>query len=176
MQRHTLWFAALALCVTAEAQVSPKPLPPTPDAKAYPQLAAMKSWLEAGSPQARQCALTGGLYLDADRHYRANRSESETIEAVMRPNADKLTGDQRERLRGIVTNVATMAAALVDLAPDSAAIAFSQMCIGRAQRPGYAPAPGTIRAQFSLALQCEREHSAGSLERKECVAAAFRAP
>lgn len=161
----------LTLPLTAFAQ-----LPPSPDAKAYPELAAMKQWLEAGSPQAQQCALSGGLFLDANALYRKSRSEERTVEAMMRANAPKLARADQERLAAIVANVTSLAAALVDLDAESAAIAFARMCVGRAQKPGIVPAPDTIRAQFDQALRCQRQFGEGSLDRKECVASAFRTP
>jgi len=176
MRAALLVFAVGLVTLVAHAQVPPRPLASSPDEKTYPELAAMKRWLEAGSPPARHCALTGGLYLDADRSYRQTRSEAQTIDEVMRPNADKLNTAERDRLRSIVVNVTSLAVALSDLEPDSAAIAFSQMCIGRARRPGVEPAPDTIRAQFDRSFDCQRRYGANSLDRKECVAQAFRMP
>jgi len=169
-------LAMATFALAAHAQVPPKPLASSPDESAYPELFAMKRWLEAGSPQARHCALTGGLFLDADRSFRATRSESGTVETMMRANGGKLDAAERERLRTILVNVTSMAVALGDLESESAAVAFSQMCIGRARRPGVEPAPGTIRRQFDLAFDCQRRFGAGSLDRKECVAQAFRMP
>ena len=136
----------------------------------------MKRWLEAGSPHAKQCALSGGLFLDASALYRQSRSEEKTVEALLRANAPKLDARERERLTTIVTNVTSLAATFVDLDEQSAAIAFSRMCMGRAQHPGIVPAPDTIRAQFDAAFRCQRRFGAGSLERKDCVAMAFGTP
>lgn len=151
-------------------------LPTTPDAKAYPQLAAMREWLGAGSPQARQCALSGGLFLEANDLYRQTRSEERTADTLTRKHAASLGDHERERLAAIVTHVTSLAAAFADLDAESAAIAFSRMCMDRAQKPGVVPAPDTLRAQFAAAHQCQRSHGAGSLDRKECVANAFRIP
>lgn len=167
---------AFAFALAVGAQVPPQPLTAGLDEARYPELAAMKQWIEAGSQPARQCALTGGLYLDADRVYRTTRSEPQTVSVVMRANADKLNAAERDRLATIVSNVASMAAALNDLDADSAAIAFSRMCMSRAQRPGAEPPPALIRAQFEAALRCQREHAAGGLDRKDCVARAFDTP
>lgn len=170
-------FLSLAcLAFAASAQTPPQPPAGALDEARYPQLASMKQWLEAGSPPARQCALTGGLYLDADRVYRQTSSEPQTVSALMSANSDKLNAAERDRLLTIVSNVASMAAALNDLDSDSAAIAFSRMCMSRAQRPGAEPPPAMIRAQFDAALRCQREHAAGGLDRKDCVAKAFHTP
>ena len=176
MNASTACLALALLALTAHAQVPPRPLAASPDDKAFPELASMKRFLETGSPQARHCALTGGLYLDADRSYRETRSEAKTVEAVMRPNAEKLNAAERDRLRSIVVNVTSLAVALNELDADSAAVAFSQMCIGRARRPGVEPAPDTIRFQFERSYDCQRRFAANTLERKECVAQAFRMP
>ncbi|HVE48650.1 MAG TPA: hypothetical protein VNG69_03405 [Casimicrobiaceae bacterium] len=178
MKTSALFSLLVSACLAcaANAQVPAQPLTGGFDESRYPQLASMKQWLEAGSQSARQCALTGGLYLDADRVYRQTRSEPQTVSAVMSANADKLNAAERERLATIVSNVAAMAAALNDLDADSAAIAFSRMCMSRAQRPGAEPPPATIRAQFDAALRCEREYAAGGLDRKDCVARAFHTP
>ena len=172
-------FAALAAALFAAAlpaqdaaRTSP---PPPPDPKMYPALAEMRVWFASGSQAARHCALTGGLYMDADRHYRSTRSESAAADAVMRVNAERLNAAERERLRGIAANVAAMAAALDDLEADSAAIAFSQMCVMRARRPGAEPSAEAVGVQLQAAIACQRQHRAGGLERKECVAKAFRA-
>lgn len=159
---------ALLAPVAAFAQ-----LPPTPDAKLYPQLAAMKTWLENGSPPAKHCALSGGLFLEANQLYRESKSEPKTIDAMMRAYGDKFTGAERDRLRSIVVHVAGMAAGFADLHADSAPVAFSQLCIGRAQKGGVLKTE-TVQAQFASAQKCELAHSAGSLDRKECLAVAFK--
>lgn len=164
-------FAALALAVVSPALAQ---LPATPDASRYPQLAAMKGWLESGAAQSRHCALSGGLFAEASATFRLNRSEAGTLEAMMKRHAENLAPADREKLRNTLTHVAGMAAGLADLASDSAPIAYSQLCIGRAKNPRAELAPNAIQARFEAALRCERGHPSGSLERKECVAAAFK--
>ena len=73
-------FAALVTIADAA-------LPPAPDASRHPELAAMKRWLENGSTQARQCALSGGLFVEANEVYRLQRSEPKTLDMMMRKNA-----------------------------------------------------------------------------------------
>jgi hypothetical protein len=67
-----------------------------------------------------------------------------------------------------------MASGLADLHQDSASLAYLQMCIGRMQKPKAELTAPIIQAKFDAALSCERTHPVGSLERKECVAAAFK--
>jgi hypothetical protein len=149
-------------------------LPPAPDATRYPQLASMKRWLESGAEPARQCALSAGLFTDATQMYRQTRSEAKTVDAMMKGHAQKLDAAARERLRTTLTYVTGMAAGLAGLGVDSAPIAYSQLCIGRAQKPNAAVSPEALQVKFEAALRCERAHAVGSLERKECVAAAFK--
>jgi hypothetical protein len=163
-------LAALALAHAAGAQPTP---PATPDAATHPQLAAMKAWLDDRSPEARQCALRGGLFLDADRHFRDTRSEERALDALMK-QAAQLNPAERDRMRTIGTQVVSMAAALSMFDADTAAVAFAQMCMTRAQRPGFEPPPGVIRAQLERATQCQAQHAVQTLDRKECVARAFR--
>lgn len=171
MHRTTLLVATLAFAGALHAQAPP---PATPDAKTHPQLAALKTWLEARSPEARQCALRGGLFLDADRHYRETKSEARAVEAIVQSGGSKLNAAEKERMREIATQVVSLAAALTPFDTDTAGVAFAQMCMSRAQRPGAEPPPATVRAQLEGALDCQRKHVGGSLDRKECVAAMFR--
>lgn len=160
---------ALLLSPSALAQ-----LPATPDASRYPQLAAMKNWLESKAPQSRHCALSGGLFAEASEIFRLNRSEPQTLDAMMKRHAENLIPADRERLRNTLAHVSGMAAGLADLSPETAPIAYSQLCIGRAQQPKAELSNNAIQARFDAALRCERAHAAGSLERKECVALAFK--
>lgn len=169
--RLAILSVALLVPLVAQAQ-----LPAVPDAKAYPELFAMKRWLEGGSPEAKHCALSGGLFAEASDLYRKTRSEERTVEAVVLAHGDKLPAGQRERFSTIVANVTSLAAAFVGMDEGSAAAAFLRICMGRAQRPGVVAAPNIVRAQFDAALRCEKLHGAGSLERKECVATAFQTP
>lgn len=165
----------LALCfvlfVSADAMGQ---LPPAPDAERYPQLAAMKRWLESGVDDARRCALSGGLFQEASELFRSNRSEPKTVEALMRRHGEPLVAADRERLRPTIAHVAGMASGFADLHADSAPIAYLQLCIGRAQNPRATLSTDSIRAQFDAALRCQRAQAAGSLELKECVAVAFK--
>jgi hypothetical protein len=165
--------ATLALAGALHAQA---PLPATPDAKAHPQLAQLKTWLEARSPEARQCALRGGLFLEADRQYRETKSEARAVEAIVQSGGSRLNAAERERMHTIATQVVSLAAALTAFDTDTAGVAFAQMCMSRAQKPGVEPPPAMVRAQLEGALDCQRKHAAGSLDRKECVAAMFRLP
>jgi hypothetical protein len=149
-------------------------LPPTPDAQRYPQLNAMKTWLESNAAQSRHCALSGGLFAEASDIYRQNRSEAGTLDAMIKRHAEKLGASDREKLRNTLTHVTGMAAGLAGLSAESAPIAYSQLCIGRAQQPKTELSPGAIQTRFDAALRCEGAHAAGSLDRKECVAAAFK--
>ena len=167
VSRHALLLVVFAGAALAQA-------PPAPDMKRYPELAAMKRWLETGSEHARHCARSGGLFLEASQAYREQRSEPAAVDALMKRHGETLDPVDRERLRATVTQMAGMAAGLSDLSGDSAPIAYSQLCIGRAQRPGVKVDSTTIKASFEAALRCEQAHAAGSLDRKECVAAAFR--
>lgn len=170
--------ASLALpvalgCVAWSVAVAAQ-LPPTPDAKRFPQLAAMKQWLETGSEPARHCARSGGLFVEASQRYRESQSETRAVDELMARHGGTLSPADRDRLRSTLVQVAGMAAGLADLHPDSASIAYAQLCIGRAQKPGAPLSGDSIQAKFDAALRCERTHAAGSLDRKECIAAAFR--
>ena len=165
----------LAAALLATGALAQGPAPAAPDAKLHPQLAAMRSWLEGGSAEARQCALRGGLFLEADRFFRETKSEERVVDAMMQ-SAAKLNNAERDRIRGIATQVASMASALNMFDPDTAAVAFAQMCMSRAQRPGFEPPPQAIRAQLEGASQCQAKHAVQTLDRKECVANAFRLP
>ncbi len=147
--------------------------PPALDASRYPQLAATKTWLEQGSAQAKHCALSGGLFLEANQLYRVNRSEPKTVDAMMRAHTEKFSSAERKRLRTIIVHVTGMAAGFADLHADSAPVAFSQLCMGRAQKGGELTTE-RLSAQFAVAQKCERDYSEGSLDRKECIAVAFR--
>jgi hypothetical protein len=140
----------------------------------YPQLAAMKGWLESGAPQSRHCALSGGLFTEAQEIYRTSRSEPRTLDAMMKQHAENLNAADRDKLRNTLVHVTGMAAGLADLSVDTAPIAYLQLCIGRAKNPKAELSTPSIQVQFEAALRCERAHAAGSLERKECVAAAFK--
>jgi len=168
--------AAVALAVglaPAAAQTRASSPPPRIDARTHPELAALQAWLEGGTDAARQCALSGGLFQDANGLYRRTRSEPETIAAMMRAHGDALATADRARLQAIVETVTAMAAGLGDLDHDSAAIAYARMCMTRAQDPGKAPTSTALGRQYEAAIACSRKGQAGSLERKECVAAAF---
>jgi hypothetical protein len=149
-------------------------LPPMPDEARYPQLVAMKKWLESGAEGSRHCALSGGLFAEASSLYRLNRSEPQTLESMMKRHASSLGAADRERLRTTMAHVAGMAAGFADLGEDSAQIAYAQLCIGRARQPSAVLSNERIRGQFEAALRCERANKEGTLERKECVAGAFR--
>ena len=166
-------FPTLLLSILA-ASAAAAELPPTPDESRYPQLVAMKRWLENGSPASRHCAMSGGLFAEASALYRSNRSEPQTLETMMKRHGADLSATDRERLRPTMTHVAGMAAGFADLAADSATIAYAQLCIGRARQPGAVLSNERIRAQFEAAMRCDRAHGEGTLERKECVAKAFR--
>lgn len=165
-------LALVALLVIGAAAAWAQ-VPPTPDATRYPQLVATKTWLEQGSSQAKHCALSGGLFLEANELYRANRSEPKTVDAMMRAHTQKFSTAERDRLRTIIVHVTGMAAGFADLHADSAPVAFSQLCMGRAQKGGEITT-ATLSVQFTAAQQCERDYSAGSLDRKECIAVAFK--
>jgi hypothetical protein len=92
---------------------------------------------------------------------------------MMRAHGDALAAADRARLQAIVETVTAMAAGLVELDRDSAAIAYARMCMSRAQDPGKAPTGTALGRQYEGALACSRKGQAGSLERKECVAVAF---
>ncbi|HVF64456.1 MAG TPA: hypothetical protein VNE58_10715 [Casimicrobiaceae bacterium] len=158
-----------AIALLAEAA-----LPPTPDSSTHPELAAIKRWLENGSTQARQCAISGGLFVEASEVYRLQRSEPKTLDAMMRRHAKDLSEADRVRLRDMLVHVSGMAAGLADLTPDAAQIAYAQLCVGRAQQPKAVLSTDTIQANYEAALRCERAHAAGSLDRRECVARAFK--
>ena len=161
---------ALALCATAASAQ----LPATPDGSRYPQLAAMKQGLESGSEPAHHCARSGGLFTEASEAYRVQRSEPGAVATLMLRHGEKLDAANRERLRETVTQMAAMAAGLADLAADDAPIAYAQLCIGRAQRPNATLDNAAIKTSFEAAMRCERSHPPGTLDRKECVATAFR--
>ncbi len=170
--------ASVALAVglaPAAAQTRASSPPPRIDAKQHPELATLQAWLEGGTDAARQCALSGGLFQDANGLYRQTRSEPKTVAAMMRAHGDALAAADRARLQAIVETVTAMAAGLAELDRDSAAIAYARMCMGRAQDPGKAPTSTALGRQYEGALACSRRGQAGSLERKECVAAAFGA-
>lgn len=168
--------AAIGAVLIASAGATGAQPPPAVDTKTHPQLAAMRAWLESGAPGARHCAMSGGLFLEAVDLHRGTQSEPATVDAMMRAHGDKLSAPEQERLRGVVVNVVSLATALSSFDRDSAAVAYTQMCVARAQRPDRQPGPDAIRAQLESAQRCEQRHAAGSLDRKECVAAAFRLP
>jgi hypothetical protein len=134
----------------------------------------MKQWLEGGSQPAQHCARSGGLFSEASEAYRTLRSESGAIATLMQRHGEKLDATSRERLRETATQMAAMAAGLADLAADDAPIAYTQLCIGRAQRPNAKLDNAAIKTSFEAAMRCERSHAPGTLDRKECVATAFR--
>jgi hypothetical protein len=80
----------------------------------------------------------------------------------------------RAQLQSTLGHVVGMAAGFATLAEDIAPIAYSQLCIGRAKNPKTELAPAAIQSRFNAAAKCEAAHAAGSLDRKECVAVAFR--
>ena len=149
-------------------------LPPTPDERRYPQLVAMKAWLENGSPEAQHCAVSAGLFAEASEFYRTTRSEPQTLDEMTRRHEQSVPARDRAQLRSTLGHVVGMAAGFAALGHDTAPIAYSQLCIGRARNPKAELAPAMVQARFNAALKCEHAHAAGSLDRKECVAAAFR--
>jgi len=166
--------AALATALApAGAQTRAASPPPRVNAKSHPELAALQVWLEGGSDAARQCALSGGLFQDANGLYRQTRSERETVAAMMRAHGESLAPADRARLQPIVETVAAMAAGLVELDRDTAAIAYARMCMSRALEPAKAPTAAVLGKQYAGALACNGKGQVGSLDRKECVAAAF---
>lgn len=169
----TALLIAAVLPTAAAAQPKAPAAAPRVDAKLHPELAALQAWLEGGSDAARQCALSGGLFQDANGLYRQTRSEPDTVAAMMRAHGASLAPADRTRLQSIVETVTAMAAGLSELDHDSAALAYARMCMSRAQAPGTAPSGAAVGRQYESALACGRKARAGSLERKECVAAAF---
>lgn len=166
------WIVATACFANAcLAQMTPAP---APDDKRYPQLAAMKTWLESGVPEARHCAVSAGLFAEASEFYRATRSEPRTLEELRRRHEGSLPARDRPQLVSSLTHIAGAAAGFAALAEDTATIAYSQLCIGRARNPKAELGAAAIQARFDAALKCERSHASGTLDRKECVAAAFR--
>lgn len=163
--------ATLALVLLGDAAAQ---LPPTPDVKRYPELAAMKGWLEGGLPQARHCAVSAGLFSEASEFYRVTRSEPQTIEELRRRHEPTVPVRDRAQLQSTLGHVVGRAVGFATLAEDTATIAYSQLCIGRAKNPKAELAPAAIQARFNAAAKCEAAHAAGSLDRKECVAVAFR--
>ncbi len=157
----TALLIAAVLSAAAAAQPKAPAAAPRVDAKA------------GGSDAARQCALSGGLFQDANGLYRQTRSEPDTVAAMMRAHGASLAPADRTRLQSIVETVTAMAAGLSELDHDSAALAYARMCMSRAQAPGTAPSGAAVGRQYESALACGRKARAGSLERKECVAAAF---
>ena len=149
-------------------------LPPTPDDKRYPQLAAMKSWLESGLQEAKHCAVSAGLFAEASEFYRATRSEPQTLDEMRRRHEQSLPAKDRPQLQSTLGHVVGMAAGFAPLGADTAPIAYLQLCIGRAKNPKAELGNAGVQTRFNAALKCEQSHAAGSLERKECVAAAFR--
>ena len=149
-------------------------LPPMPDENRHRELVVMKKWLESGMPQARHCAVSAGLFAEASEFYRATRSEPATIEELRRRHESTLSGRDRAQLPTTLGHVVGMAAGFATLGEDVAPIAYLQLCIGRARNPKAELAPAAIQARFNAAAKCEAAHAAGSLDRKECVAVAFR--
>jgi hypothetical protein len=172
--KRAVAMALAMLAGSAFAQVAEPP--PRVDPKTHPQLAAMRSWLQSGVPEARYCALSGGLFIEAVDLYRGTKSEVATVDAMMRVHGDKVSGAERERLRSMINGVVLLASGLARFDRDSAAVAFTQICINRAQRPGQPTEPAVMKAQLDAAYACEQRLAAGSLDRKECVAVALRLP
>lgn len=167
-------LSRLLVLLAAPAIAFATTLPATPDAGRYPTLVAMKAWLESGGPEPRHCALSAGLFAEASEVYRRNRSEPQTLDALMKRHAGSLPTADRERLRSTLMHVTSLAAALATLDADNAPIAYSQLCIGRAQQPKATLSNDRIKVQFDAAVRCGATGTPGSLERKECVAAAFK--
>lgn len=173
MTRLRIALLTVALVLGSAKVWSQSPAAPALDAQRYPQLAAMKTWLEGGSPQARHCAVSGGLFAEASEFYRATRSEPQTVEEMTRRHAGQLDAADRKQLRETLVHVTGMAAGFAELDPATAPIAYSQLCIGRAQNPKAELSTAAIKLRFDAALKCQQAHADG-LDRRECVAAAFR--
>ena len=171
-------LSRIALCTVAVllASATGRAQTPSPavDVQRYPQLAAMKTWLENGTTQARHCAVSAGLFAEASDFYRATRSEPQTLEEMTRRHAGQLSARDQQQLKETLTHVVGMAAGFAQLDAETAPIAYSQLCIGRAKNPKAELSAAAIKTRFDAALRCPRADAPGSLERKECVAAAFR--
>ena len=146
---------------------------PAVDPAAYPTLARMMTTLQNGSEASRYCAQTGGLYLEADALLRQNMSERDVVAALVKRGQGKLGSPETARLRQLADGVTKMASGFQALAPENAAVAYTQTCLASTRA-----APGT-RDQFQLnerytdALACDKRFAHGSLEGKECIAKAF---
>jgi hypothetical protein len=167
-------MCAIAVVTMLGAALAHAQAPPQVNPKTHPHLAAMQAWLQNGSQEARYCALSGGLFLEAVDLYRSTQSETATNDAMMRAHGEKLAGPERDRLRTTVSSLVLLASGLSRFDRDSAAVAYTQLCIGRAQRPQQQAPQQVVSAQLQAAQRCEQRFAAGSLDRKECVAAAFR--
>src|SRR5688572_10429887 len=97
-------IAAVALATLLVAEASAQ-LPPTPDDKRYPELVAMKTWLEGGLPQARHCAVSAGLFSEASEFYRATRSEPQTLEELRRRHEPTVPARDRAQLQSTLGHV-----------------------------------------------------------------------
>jgi len=164
--------ASRALLIAA-AMAGPVGAADVADVRNYPNLAAMKKFLDNGTPAARQCALMGGLFVEANELIRKNNSEGETAQSLMRTHQGNADAAQRARLAELASAVSSTANIFQPLDSDSAIVAFTQLCVNKG---GNAKTEiGNLEPVFEKAVKCEGAHPADSLARKDCVAGAFRA-
>ena len=126
----------IVLLVTVFTSSTLAQLPATPDASRYPQLAAMKRWLESGADQSRHCALSAGLFAEASDIFRLVRSEPRTLDMMTKRHTENLGAADRAKLRNTLEHVTGMAAGLADLAAETAPIAATTSVASVATKPG----------------------------------------
>lgn len=173
---HSLVLAAALAAAPALAQ----PKPPKPDevavidAKSYPALAELQGFLRNGSEQARHCAFTGAMFVEADQLLRSGKTEAAAVEAMLAGNKGSLNPAQQARMKELAENATQMAVGLRGLSVDSAPVAYTQICIASLRKSPQLVNEQLMIAKLDAARQCEQRFKGGSLEGKECVAKVFR--
>lgn len=165
------WWAALAAGVATLAWAQGAQQPPV-DPGTYPNLTAMLATLRNGSDASRYCAQTGGLFLDADALLRKDMKEPQVVEAIVARGKGTLAPAELARLRQLAQGVTDLASGFRQLAPESAAVAYTQTCLA-STRGTSGRSQADLDERYANALACDRSFKPGSLDGKECVARAF---
>jgi hypothetical protein len=146
------------------------------DAVAYPSLDAMLKTLRNSSQSSNYCARTGGMFLEADRLVRLKRTEKDVVAQLVADAKDRLKPNEVPRYRELATAVTQMAAGFESLAPESAAVAYTQTCLASTRSAAGTRNQAELDQRFRHALACDKQHTPGTLDGKECVAKAFHYP
>ena len=178
-RRLVPFLVPLAAALAAPAVLA-QAKPPKPDeiavvdAARYPSLAEVQAFLRNGSEQARHCAFTGAMFVEADQYLRTGKTEAATVEAMLAGSKGKLNAAQQARMKELAMNAAQMAVGLRALSIDSAPVAYTQICIASLRKSPQLVNEQLMIAKLDAARQCEKQFKGGSLEGKNCVAKVFR--